>query len=206
MVGFERWKERVRQLKRDTYAIYLAYRDPRVPWYAKILIALIVAHTFSPIDLIPDFIPILGYLDDLIIAPLGIALALKMIPQDVMAENREKAEAMMEQDEPTSWVAAVVIVAIWLLIVALATVVAWRGELYHQDGLPNNFDDVLYGRGGDSWSASFPVVGCRSQESRPATSSTVTAAILTQRPLLCVWSGRKLASKSLHRPSLPRIW
>jgi len=110
----------------ETYAIYLAYKDPRVPWYARLLIAFVVAHTFSPIDLIPDFIPILGYLDDLVIAPLGIALALKMIPQDVLAECREKAQAAIGQDKPTNWVAAAVIVAIWLLVAALAVAVILR--------------------------------------------------------------------------------
>lgn len=120
------WKQRVRRLKTETYAIYLAYRDPRVPWYAKILIAFVVAHTFSPIDLIPDFIPVLGYLDDLVIAPLGIALAIKMIPADVMAQCRAEADAAIGQKEPSGWAAAVVIVAIWLLVAALALVIGLR--------------------------------------------------------------------------------
>ncbi|MGD9029145.1 MAG: YkvA family protein [Anaerolineae bacterium] len=120
------WRGRVRQLKTETYAIYLASRDPRVPWYAKGLIALVVAHTFSPIDLIPDFIPVLGYLDDLVIAPLGIALALRMIPEDVLAESREKAQAMIDRDRPTSWAAAAVIVAMWLLVAVLAIAIMVR--------------------------------------------------------------------------------
>ena len=119
MGAVERWKRRVRQLKTETYAIYLAYKSPRVPWYAKVLIAFVVAHTFSPIDLIPDFIPVLGYLDDLIITPLGIALALKMIPEDVLAECRQRAQSVAGQDRPTSWRAAVVIIVIWLLAAAL---------------------------------------------------------------------------------------
>lgn len=122
----EQWKQRVRHLKTETYALYLAYKDARVPWYAKILIAFVVAHTFSPIDLIPDFIPILGYLDDLIIAPLGIALAIRMIPKDVMAECREAAQGTWGQDRPTSWTAAVVIITIWLLVAALAIVMLCR--------------------------------------------------------------------------------
>jgi uncharacterized membrane protein YkvA (DUF1232 family) len=122
----ERWKERVRQLKRETYAIYLASRDPRVPWYARVLIAFVVAHTFSPIDLIPDFIPVLGYLDDLIIAPLGIALALKMIPEEVMTESRRKAQAIVDQERPGGRAAAAVIIAVWLLVAALVIVVVWR--------------------------------------------------------------------------------
>ena len=126
MSVIEKWKQRVRHLKTETYAIYLAYKDSRVPWYAKILIAFVVAHTFSPIDLIPDFIPVLGYLDDLIIAPLGIALAIRMIPEDVMAECREAAQGAIGQDRPTSWTGAVVIIAIWLLIAALAVVILFR--------------------------------------------------------------------------------
>lgn len=129
MSALERWKGRVRQLKTETYAIYLAYRDPRVPWYARLLIALVVAHTFSPVDLIPDFIPVLGYLDDLVIAPLGIALAIRMIPPEVMVECRGKAKAAVGQGRPTSWAAAAVtgvIVTIWLLAAALVVVVVWR--------------------------------------------------------------------------------
>jgi len=80
----EKLRGRARQLKRETWALWLAYRDPRLPWYARLWTAFVVIHTFSPLDLIPDFIPVLGYLDDLIITPLGIALALKMIPPDVM--------------------------------------------------------------------------------------------------------------------------
>jgi uncharacterized membrane protein YkvA (DUF1232 family) len=120
------WKQRVRHLKTETYALYLAYKDARVPWYAKVLIAFVVAYTFSPIDLIPDFIPVLGYLDDLIIAPLGIALAIRMIPQDVMAECRQAAQEAVGQDRPTSWAAAMVIVAIWLVAAALAAVILFR--------------------------------------------------------------------------------
>jgi uncharacterized membrane protein YkvA (DUF1232 family) len=122
----EGWKRRVTQLKTETYAIYLASRDPRVPWYAKGLIALVVAHTFSPIDLIPDFIPILGYLDDLVIAPLGIALALRMIPQDVLAESRQKAQVIVDRDKSTNWAAAAVVVAIWLLVAALGIAIIVR--------------------------------------------------------------------------------
>ena len=124
----ERWKERVDHLKTETYAIYLAYRDPRVPWYAKVLIAFIVAYTFSPIDLIPDFIPVLGYLDDLVIAPLGIALALRMIPEDVMAACREQARASVGHDRPTNWAAAAVIILIWLLSAALVISIVLRAS------------------------------------------------------------------------------
>lgn len=113
------WKQQARRLKLETYALYLACRDPRVPWYARLLAAGIIAYAFSPIDLIPDFIPVLGYLDDLILIPLGIALVLKLMPTEVMAECREKAQATLEQGKPTNWVAAGVIISIWLLLALL---------------------------------------------------------------------------------------
>ena len=116
------WQQRVRQLKQETYAIYIACKDPRVPWYARVFAGFVVAYAFSPIDLIPDIIPILGYLDDLILVPLGIILVLKMIPPDVLAECREKAEVIISQGKPTSKIAAVVIVGIWLLLAVLAVV------------------------------------------------------------------------------------
>ncbi|HMN59845.1 MAG TPA: YkvA family protein [Anaerolinea sp.] len=93
-----RWKQSARGLQRETYALYYAYRDPRVPWYAKAFIALVVAYAFSPIDLIPDFIPILGYLDDLLLIPLGVGLALRMIPAEVMRESRARAEQALERE------------------------------------------------------------------------------------------------------------
>ena len=88
----ERLKQRAHLLKRDAYALIYAYQDPRLPWYARVFAAYVVARTFSPIDLIPDFIPVLGYLDDLILTPLGIALAVKMIPAEVWEQARQKAD------------------------------------------------------------------------------------------------------------------
>lgn len=116
----ETWKQRARQLKTETYAVYLAYRDPRVPWYARLFAACVVGYAFSPIDLIPDFIPVLGYLDDLVLVPLGIALALKMIPPAVMAECRERAGDAMRQGKPVNRAAAAAIIATWLFLAALA--------------------------------------------------------------------------------------
>lgn len=124
----ESWKHRARHLKGETYALYLAYRDSRTPWYAKVFAALVVGYAFSPIDLIPDPIPILGYLDDLVLVPLGIALALRMIPPAVLGECREQARLAMEQGRPASWTAAVAVIAIWL-IVAIAIICAIAGFL-----------------------------------------------------------------------------
>ena len=125
-MNMERWKRRIRQLKVETYALYLAYKDPRVPWYAKVFAACVVGYAFSPIDLIPDFIPILGYLDDLVLVPLGITLAIKMIPQTVLDECRENAQEALGRDKPRNWVAAGVIIAVWLLLIVLSIVVVTR--------------------------------------------------------------------------------
>ena len=122
----ERWKQRARGLKIEVYAIYLAYKDPRVPLYAKIFAACVVGYAFSPIDLIPDPIPILGYLDDLVLIPLGIFIAVKMIPKDVMTEYRQKANDIMAQGKPVNKAAAVVIVVIWVLLAVLCASVMVR--------------------------------------------------------------------------------
>lgn len=118
----EIWKQRVRLLNTELYALYLAYRDPRVPWYAKAFAACVVGYAFSPIDLIPDPIPILGHLDDLVLVPLGILAARRMIPQTILAECRDRAHIVMQQGKPVNRTAAVAIVAIWVLA-AVAT--AW---------------------------------------------------------------------------------
>ncbi len=122
----EGWKRRAGQLKVQTYAVYLAYKDPRVPWYARVFAACVVGYAFSPIDLIPDPIPVVGYLDDLVLVPLGVALALKMIPEEVMEECRQKAEAAMQEGKPANWKAAAAIVALWLIMALLAIVVIVR--------------------------------------------------------------------------------
>jgi uncharacterized membrane protein YkvA (DUF1232 family) len=122
----EQWKQRARQLKVEVYAIYLAYRDPRVPWYARIFAACVVGYAFSPIDLIPDPVPVLGYLDDLVLIPLGVKVALSMIPADVMTESRDKAQEIIRQGKPVNRVAAAVIIAIWLLLAALVIALMMR--------------------------------------------------------------------------------
>jgi len=123
MLAFlDQWKQQTRRLKREVYALYVAYRDPRVPWYARLVVALVVAYAFSPIDLIPDVVPVLGYLDDLILLPLGIALALRLIPAAVMSDSRARADAILQQGKPVNKGAAIVIVLIWI---ALAVLAAW---------------------------------------------------------------------------------
>lgn len=103
-----------RGIKRDVRALYLAAKDPRVPWYAKALALFVAGYALAPIDLIPDFIPVLGYLDDLVILPLAILLAVKLIPPEILAEHR--ASASVSKDCPGHRLAAVVIVSIWLSV------------------------------------------------------------------------------------------
>src|SRR4051794_14423 len=123
-------KERARRLKADLYALYLAYKDPRTPWYARIVVACVVGYAFSPIDLIPDPIPIIGYLDDLVLVPLGIALAVKLIPPDVLHDSRLRARETLKDGKPTNWIAAGVIVAIWLVLAVLAFLLVSRALGY----------------------------------------------------------------------------
>jgi uncharacterized membrane protein YkvA (DUF1232 family) len=120
----ESWKEKAKQLKTEVYALCLAMKDSRVPWYAKVLMALTIGYAISPIDLIPDFIPVIGQIDDLIIVPAGILLVIKMMPKGVMEEYRQKAKA-----EPintrTKWIVAAIIVAIWVLAIYLVFRLVW---------------------------------------------------------------------------------
>jgi uncharacterized membrane protein YkvA (DUF1232 family) len=114
----ESWKQRAASLKVELHAIYLAYKHPGVPWHARLFAGLVIAYALSPIDLIPDPIPVLGYLDDLVLVPLGLALALKMIPKEVMAECRGKAQEAGGQWRPMSWGGAAMVVALWVLLAA----------------------------------------------------------------------------------------
>ncbi|MBM4260458.1 MAG: DUF1232 domain-containing protein [Deltaproteobacteria bacterium] len=123
---WRQWKTRVVQLKHDTFALYLASRDPRVPRAAKIMAAIVLAYAFSPIDLIPDSIPVLGYLDDLLLIPLGIALAIKLIPDDIWCECKTRAAATLSTKLPRSRTAAIAIIAIWLGAAAWLTWIAWK--------------------------------------------------------------------------------
>ena len=115
----EKWKTTAQKLKTEGYALYLAARDPRVPWIARLLAGLVVAYAFSPIDLIPDPIPVLGYLDDLLLVPLGVWLALRMIPPQVMAECRQQAEVKMTEGKPVNWVGALIVILIWLSLAGI---------------------------------------------------------------------------------------
>jgi uncharacterized membrane protein YkvA (DUF1232 family) len=115
----DRWKQKAGQLKVELVALYLAYRDPRVPWFARLFAGCVVGYALSPIDLIPDFIPIIGYLDDLVLIPLGIKAALSMIPKIVMADSREKAKTLLAQGLPVNNAAAALVIVIWLLLAGL---------------------------------------------------------------------------------------
>jgi uncharacterized membrane protein YkvA (DUF1232 family) len=122
--SWARWAAEARRLKRDLYALYLACRDPRTPWFAKALAAVIVAYAFSPVDLIPDFIPVLGYLDDLVLLPLGVLIVRRLIPGAVMSDCRGRAEEAFRQPRPVSRVGAVIIVGIWLTLAVAGIVLA----------------------------------------------------------------------------------
>ena len=112
----EPWQQKARHLKREVFALYFAVRDPRVPWYAKALAACVVGYAASPIDLIPDFIPVLGYLDDLVLIPLGVLAVRAMVSEAVLEDCRKKAGRLCEK--PRSWIAAGVVVAIWVSLAA----------------------------------------------------------------------------------------
>jgi uncharacterized membrane protein YkvA (DUF1232 family) len=120
------WKNQVAALKQNTYALYLASRDPRTPWRAKLVVLLVVAYALSPIDLIPDFVPVLGYVDDLLLLPLGIALAIKLIPPDILAECRARASAQSSAELSRSYTAAVVIALIWITASLILASLAWH--------------------------------------------------------------------------------
>jgi uncharacterized membrane protein YkvA (DUF1232 family) len=121
-----RWRTQARRLKRDAHALYLACRDPRTPWAAKALAAALVAYAFSPIDLIPDFIPVLGYLDDLVVLPLGVLLVSRMIPATVMADCRARAERSLATGRPVSWLGAAIVLAAWIALAVVGLLLARR--------------------------------------------------------------------------------
>ena len=122
----ETWRVRVAALKRETLALYLAARDPRTPWHARVVVAAVAAYALSPIDLIPDFIPILGLLDDAILLPLGITLALRLIPAEVIEDSRARAADAFAAGRPVSRSAALAIVAIWGGALVVTAIALWR--------------------------------------------------------------------------------
>ncbi len=122
----EAWKTKARALKRETHALYLASRDPRVPWYARVLAVGLVAYALSPIDLIPDFIPVLGYLDDLVIIPAGIYLLIRLVPKGVMAECREKAALTDGSMGRQAKIGAAAMIIVWLVVAVVVTILVLR--------------------------------------------------------------------------------
>jgi len=118
-------KQWARALKRDVLVVYLAARDPRTPWALRLLALAVAAYALSPIDLVPDFIPVLGYLDDLLIVPLGLALVLRLLPPPVLLAARERAARMLAR--PRSWLAAALIIMLWVLL-AVLLFAWWRGR------------------------------------------------------------------------------
>jgi len=125
-MNIKSWKTKSKQLKSEIGALSLAYKHPRTPWYAKAFAAFIIGYALSPIDLIPDFIPIIGYLDDLIIVPVGIALLIKMIPKEVLEECREKVQSRPIGKKPRNWFVAIIIVLIWLLAIYITLRLLWQ--------------------------------------------------------------------------------
>ena len=114
-------------LKREVMTLWFACRDPRTPWYARVLAMLIVAYALSPIDLIPDFIPVLGYLDELILLPVGIYLVLKLVPAEALADARARAQAWVDsrKSKPRNWIAAAAIVLVWVAVLWAAFLLIW---------------------------------------------------------------------------------
>ncbi|MHB1325262.1 MAG: YkvA family protein [Thermoleophilia bacterium] len=110
------YKVKVKKLKKEVHVLLLASKDPRVPWYAKLFGLFVVGYALSPIDLIPDFIPVLGYVDDLILVPIGIALTIKMIPQEVLDDCRKQANGKIFEEEKTHWIAGALIILVWLAV------------------------------------------------------------------------------------------
>ncbi|MBP2045891.1 YkvA family protein [Methanobacterium aggregans] len=113
------WREDFEKLKYETYALYLSYKDPKVPLYLKILIILFLGYILSPIDLIPDFIPVLGYLDDFILVTIGIPMLMKRIPEEILKEHEQEARLKFNGNTPKSWYVDFIVILIWILIIII---------------------------------------------------------------------------------------
>lgn len=115
-----------KQLKRKVFILYFAYKENRTPWYAKLFAICVVAYAFSPVDLIPDFIPVLGYLDDVILVPLGVMLALKLIPKAVIQDCTVKAEERIKHGKPKNWLVGILIILVWIVAALWISIAAYR--------------------------------------------------------------------------------
>ena len=113
---YQKAKQKIKDLRIELLALWFAYRDPRTPWYAKLWSAIVAGYAFSPIDLIPDFIPVLGYLDDSIILPIGIVIAIRLIPKDVLSDSRAKAREWNNRRKPKNLIAAGLILSFWIVL------------------------------------------------------------------------------------------
>jgi uncharacterized membrane protein YkvA (DUF1232 family) len=171
----ETWKQKARELRTETYALYLAVKDPRVPWYAKFSAVCVVAYALSPIDLIPDFIPVLGYVDDLILIPLGIALTIKMIPPEVLAECKANAQLKVPQGKFLGWIGAILVLALWGVIIF--AVILWFSQPEKQVSTQN---ESLHSSP-SLWLVSG-FIGRQSESTYPET------ALFKARPRLCISS------------------
>ena len=175
--GLRSW---ARGLERDVHALYLAARDPRVPWYAKSAALCVAAYALSPIDLVPDFVPVLGYLDDALLVPLGIWVVVRLIPPEILAEHRAAAA---ERERPVSRAGAALVIVLWLLAAAALAWLAWPGsETQERSGLGadtevSRWERIRYGAPGASTCASTSGAGpaaprsCSSTAGRKATSA-----------------------------------
>ena len=127
MKFLDNWEQKLSQLKTESYALYLAYKDPRIPWYAKLILACIVAYPFSPVDKFLDYVPVIGYLDHLILVPIVVALLFrKMIPRTVLADYQEKANTVMSKNKTKSWHTGFVIIGVWFLFASLVVLLTAR--------------------------------------------------------------------------------
>ncbi|WP_342678151.1 YkvA family protein [Methanofollis sp. UBA420] len=126
MLSIEQLKQHAQNVKVDVYALYLARGDPRIPWYAKGVLVLTVTYALSPIDLVPDFIPVLGYLDDLILVPAGIACAVRLMPPDVLEEYRERAKTEDRSAHIHGWTGLIIVVLIWLFVLSVVLILVVR--------------------------------------------------------------------------------
>ena len=119
-------KVKAKNLKKELKVVYLACKRPDVPWYAKLVAILVVGYALSPIDLIPDFVPVLGYLDDIILIPLGISLVIKLVPKNILEECRENADEVFKDGKPKNWIAGTIIIGLWIVLIGYFIYKVWK--------------------------------------------------------------------------------